>query len=380
MYYNIIRLLSLCAGILLILKGCLSMTPTVCVVFGGKSSEHEVSCMSAYNVITNLDRNKYKLLLVGIRKTGESFLYTGPVEHIKDGTWEENPGKMCVISSNPAHGGVLVMNKNGDTFTEHVDVYFPVLHGKYGEDGSIQGLFEITDIPYVGTGVTSSAVCMDKIITKKILATEGIPVVDGFSLTRREASKADKVDEKIRATIGYPVVIKPANAGSSVGISACDSKESLEAALVVATNEDRRILVEKKLNVREIECAVLGSYEDVSVSCAGEIVAGGMYDYDTKYVNNTARTVAPAPLDDDTAEQIRTYAEKAFRALDCTDMARVDFFVEKDTGNIFLNEVNTIPGFTDISMYPVLWQASGLDNSALLDKLIQLALQDSGRE
>lgn len=355
------------------------MKPAVCVVFGGKSSEHEISCMSAYNIISHLNREKYNLLLVGITKEGESFLYSGDIFHIKDGSWADAPGKSCVISPNPKHGGLIVMNKNGDFFTEHVDVYFPVLHGKNGEDGTIQGVFELSQVPYVGNGVTGSALCMDKILTKKVLIQEGIPVTDGFDLVHNAADSVDAADEQICKTFGYPVVVKPANAGSSVGITLVQDKNELKTALKVAANEDRRVLVEKMMDIREVECAVLGSHEKTEASCLGEIVkTTAMYDYDTKYVDDTAGLEIPAKLDGDLTETIRGLAVRAFYALDCTGLARVDFFVEKNTGRVCLNEINTLPGFTDISMYPMLWERSGLENSVLLDRLIDFAMNEFG--
>ncbi|MBO5930324.1 MAG: D-alanine--D-alanine ligase A, partial [Clostridia bacterium] len=215
------------------------MATTVCVIFGGKSSEHEVSCMSAYNIIKNLNREKYQLLTVGITKTGESFLYSGDIARIKDGSWMENPGKSCVISPNPMHGGWIVMNKNGDSFAQHVDVYFPVLHGKNGEDGTIQGVFELAQIPYVGNGVLGSSLCMDKILTKKVLMQAGVPVTDGFDVIHNAAECKDFVHNKICESFGYPVVVKPANAGSSVGISLVNEEAALDAALKTAAKEDR---------------------------------------------------------------------------------------------------------------------------------------------
>lgn len=350
------------------------MSLAVCVIFGGKSSEHEISCISAYNIISHLNKEKYKLLFVGITKEGESFLYSGDISHIKDGSWAQTPGKSCVISPNPKHGGLLVMNKNGDFFTEHVDVYFPVLHGKNGEDGTIQGVFELSGIPYVGNGVTSSALCMDKILAKKVLAKEGIPITDGFDLVHNVAGSADLADKMINDTFGYPVVVKPANAGSSVGITLVNDRGSLDAALKVASKEDRRALVEKMMDIREIECAVLGNHDHAEASCLGEIIkTTAMYDYDTKYVDDTAGLAIPAKINSDMTETIRALAVRAFYALDCNGLARVDFFVEKNTGEVYLNEINTMPGFTDISMYPMLWQNSGLDYGTLLDKLIGLA-------
>ena len=356
------------------------MALSVCVIFGGKSSEHEVSCISAYNIISNLNRERYKILTVGITKEGESYLYSGDLVHIKDGSWRENPGKQCVISPNPKHGGLLVLNKNGDSFKEHVDVYFPVLHGKNGEDGTIQGVFELSGIPYVGNGVLASALCMDKILTKTVLMQAGIPVTDGFDLSVYDVDEKE-VDEKIVTSFGYPVVIKPANAGSSVGITAVQNKEELKDALAVAAKEDRRILIEKMLDVREIECAVLGSHKGATASCLGEIVkTTAMYDYETKYIDDTSELVIPSVLEEDVAENIRSLAVKAFCALDCTGLARVDFFINKKTGEISLNEINTLPGFTDISMYPKLWEASGVPTMELLDKIIEIAKEECGVE
>lgn len=356
------------------------MAISVCVIFGGKSSEHEVSCISAYNIIQKLNKEKYKLIMVGITKEGESHLYSGDPVHIKDGSWKENPGKQCVISPNPKHGGLLVMNKNGDSFQEHVDVYFPVLHGKNGEDGTMQGVFELAGIPYVGNGVLASALCMDKILTKQVLMQANIPVTEGFDLSIYEADP-DVVDEKITSSFGYPVVVKPSNAGSSVGITSAENKEELQEALFVAAKEDRRILIEKMLDVREVECAVLGSHKGAKASCLGEIVkTTAMYDYETKYIDDTSELVIPSVLEEDVAEKIRTYAVRAFRALDCTGLARVDFFIDKKTGAISLNEINTLPGFTDISMYPKLWEASGLACGDLLDRLIEIAKEECGVE
>ncbi len=355
------------------------MALSVCVIFGGKSSEHEVSCISAYNILRKLNKETYKILTVGITKEGESFLYTGDPVHIKDGSWEENPGKACVISPNPKHGGLLVINKNGDTFIEPVDVYFPVLHGKNGEDGTIQGVFELSGIPYVGNRVAASALCMDKILTKEVLLQAGVPVTEGFHVLA--SASGEEVDAQIKASFGYPVVIKPANAGSSVGITLVADKKELEEGLRIAAKEDRRILIEKMLEVREIECAVLGNHEKADASCLGEIVkTTAMYDYETKYVDDTSELVIPANLTEEQTETIRSLAVRTFLALDCTGLARVDFFIDKNTGNITLNEINTLPGFTDISMYPKLWEASGLPTEELLDRLIALAKREFGGE
>jgi len=355
------------------------MALSVCVIFGGKSSEHEVSCISAYNILRKLDKKKYHIHTVGITKEGESFLYTGDIANIKDGSWQENPGKACLISPNPKHKGLLVFNKNGDHFIEPVDVYFPVLHGKNGEDGTIQGVFELGNVPYVGNRVAASALCMDKILTKEVLIQAGVPVTEGFHVL--SAATAEEVDARIRESFGYPVVIKPANAGSSVGITLVENEQELANGLAVAAKEDRRILIEKMLNVREVECAVLGNHDSANASCLGEIVkTTAMYDYETKYVDDTSELVIPSVLTEEQTKTIRELAVKTFLALDCTGLARVDFFVDKDTGSITLNEINTLPGFTDISMYPKLWEASGLPTEELLDKLIALAIAEFGGE
>ena len=355
------------------------MELSLCIVFGGKSSEHEVSCISAYNILRKLDKEKYHVLTVGITKEGESYLYTGDYVHIKDGSWTENPGKACIISPNPKHGGLLVLNKNGDTFLEPVDVYFPVLHGKNGEDGTIQGVFELANIPYVGNRVAASALCMDKILTKEVLSQAGVPVTEGFHVLASADIK--DINETIQKTFGYPVVIKPANAGSSVGITLVEQESELSDAFRIAAKEDRRILIEKMLQVREIECAVLGNHDGAEASCLGEIVKTvAMYDYETKYVDDTSELVIPSALTEEQTKTIRDLAVRTFLALDCTGLARVDFFIDKETGNITLNEINTLPGFTDISMYPKLWEASGVPTETLLDKLIDLAIKEFGGE
>lgn len=284
-----------------------------------------------------------------------------------------------MISPNPKHSGLLVSNKNGDVFKEHVDVYFPVLHGKNGEDGTIQGVFELANIPYVGNGVLGSALCMDKILTKEVLKCADIPVTEGFGIIHNAAESVDAAHNEIEKTFGYPVVVKPANAGSSVGITSAGNKDELKKAIKIAVKEDRRVLIEKMLDVREIECAVLGNHNDAKASCLGEIVkTTEMYDYETKYIDDTSEIVIPAELDEKTTENIRKTAVLAYNALDCKGLARVDFFVEKNTGYVYLNEINTLPGFTDISMYPMLWKNSGIDKTELLDKLIELAIDAFG--
>ena len=357
------------------------MKKTVCIIFGGRSSEHEVSCVSAANIIRYIDQERYDVLTVGIDKDGSWYLFDGSAEAMCVGSWKNRLGKSCVLSPDPKHHGLLVFHQNGEVSVTPVDVIFPVLHGKNGEDGTIQGLFELSGIPYVGCGVLASSACMDKVTTKRLLAQEGIAVTDGFDISATEAADAKSVHEEICRTVGYPVVIKPSNAGSSVGITLVKEEAQLADALLLAAENDRRILIERAMEVRELECAVLGGYADAQASCVGEIVKKTeMYDYDTKYVTDTTELVIPATITAEQEEQIRTAAVKAFCALDCFGLSRVDFFIDKTTGNILLNEINTLPGFTNISMYPMLWKECGVENRELITRLIELSAQRSGSE
>ncbi len=358
------------------------MKKTVCIIFGGRSSEHEVSCMSAANIISYIDKEQYHIVTVGISKEGHWFLYDGDWDRIRDASWIQHPGKACILSPDPKYHGLLVFNKNGDMSVTHVDVIFPALHGKNGEDGTIQGLFELSDIPYVGCGVLSSSACMDKVTTKKLLSEAQIPVTDGFDIDcYQEARDLAAVQEKIQRELGYPVVIKPSNAGSSVGITLVKEEKDLAAALKLAAENDRRILIERGMDIRELECAVLGDYRKAQAACVGEIVKKTeMYDYDTKYVTDTTELVIPAQISKEQAEQIRAMAIKAFQTLDCFGLARVDFFMDKKTGQILLNEINTLPGFTNISMYPMLWEKCGVANKELITQLIELSSKRSGSE
>lgn len=352
------------------------MTTKLCVIFGGKSSEHEISCKSAYNILKNLDKEKYDIIKFGITKSGATWLYTGDDESILNGTWESHDCEPCVISHCPNTEGLIKLS-GGKAEKIKVDVFFPVLHGKNGEDGTIQGVFELAQIPYVGNGVLGSALCMDKIFTKNILECAGIPVTPGFYIVKSE-NDAKKVNERIKSSLGYPVVVKPSNAGSSVGVSLVEEEKDLEKALNIAFLEDRRVLIEKKIEKRELECAVLGSHEEAKASVLGEVITlAKMYDYATKYEDNSTKTQIPAEVDSEISDEIRNLAVRAFLACDCTGLARVDFFLESGTNKIYLNEINTLPGFTDISMYPMLWGATGIPYSDLLDKVIDLALKEA---
>lgn len=351
------------------------MSLKVCVIFGGKSSEHEISCLSAYNILQRLDKEQYEIIKFGITKEGATWLYEGDDESILDGTWESHDCTACVISHCPKTEGLIVL-KDGKFSKVRIDVFFPVLHGKNGEDGTIQGVFELAQIPYVGNGVTGSSLCMDKIFTKNILEAAGIPVVPGFYIVSGENDE-EKTAKRITESFGFPVVVKPANAGSSVGVSLVEKEEELKDALDIAFLEDRRVLVEKKIEKRELECAVLGSRKEAKASVLGEVITlAKMYDYTTKYKDAATKTQIPADVEKSISDEIRELAVKAFLACDCTGLARVDFFVETGTNKIYLNEINTLPGFTNISMYPMLWEATGIKYQDLLDELIRLAIAE----
>ena len=348
---------------------------TVCVLFGGQSSEHDVSCVSAASVVKNLDRDKYDIVAIGITKDGKWLLCDCDADKISNGDWQNHYIASAVITPDASQKGVLVMReKNGiiETNVINVDVVFPVLHGKYGEDGTVQGLLELSKMPYVGCGVLSSSISMDKTVTKQIVKNINVPQAKWVVVTTY-----DDFCENIKTvenTIGYPCFVKPANTGSSVGISRADNGDELRNALEIAAEHDYKILVEEFINGREIECAVLGNIK-VEASVLGEIIPKAkFYDYDAKYNDASTGLVIGADLPTETSEKLKKYAKKIFAALDCRGLSRVDFFVHKENGEIYFNEINTMPGFTSISMYPKLWEASGIKYPDLLTKLIDLAL------
>ena len=361
---------------------------TVCVLFGGQSSEHEVSRVSATSVIKNLNQEKYDIVTIGITKAGEWLMYQGPVEKIATGEWENGHTCRAVIAPDATIGGIIRfqnddLDHSSACTSARIDVVFPVLHGLYGEDGTIQGLLELAKIPYVGPGVLGSSLAMDKIYAKMVFKYAQIPQADWEVVFSGELDKMDQVVERVEKKFTYPCFIKPSNAGSSVGVSKAHTRKDLEAALELAAKHDRKILIEEFINGREIECSVLGNpyskLQDVAASVLGEIVpAKEFYDYDAKYNDNNSILNIPAHLPEETAKKIQELAVAAYKALDCSGLSRADFFVHKETGEIFINEINTIPGFTSISMYPKLWEASGLKYSELLDRLIQLALERKG--
>jgi D-alanine-D-alanine ligase len=348
----------------------------VAVIFGGRSGEHEVSLMSARSVLSVLDPAKYEVTQIGITHEGVWLTGNDVLEKFEN---NKTDGLLPVIvSPDPSEKGIYILEGfSGLRKWADINVFFPVLHGTFGEDGTMQGLFELADVAYVGAGVVSSSVGMDKGVFKDVMIANNIPVVDTMVVSRAEIEKdivgVIKNAEKVSS---YPLFTKPANLGSSVGVTKCNSRSDLQEGLMEAASFDRRVLVQKGImNAREIEVSVLGN-DNPQASVPGEILPSReFYSYESKYIDGTSGLVIPASLPQETAERIREYAVKAYKAIDCAGMSRVDFFVEKDTNRIYLNELNTIPGFTKISMYPKLWEASGLSYTELVDRLIQLALE-----
>lgn len=353
----------------------------IAVLFGGCSSEHEVSRVSAYSVIRNLPKEKYDIVRIGITRDGRWYLYNGPDDKIPGGEWERSEKKMPAFLCPDRSVGGIVANAPDGFRTVPVDCVFPVLHGRNGEDGTVQGLLELSGLPFVGCGTLASAVCMDKAITHSQLANAGIPSAKylWFYSSKYTSEGAKKIKVKVNARLGYPVFVKPANSGSSVGISKVLREEELDAAVARAAAESDKILVEEAVAGQEVECAVLGNLDPKAAGAVGEIVASAeFYDYDDKYKSGKSKLNIPARLDEAVAAEIRSIAERAFRMLGCRGFARVDFFV-RNGREILLNELNTIPGFTPISMYPKLWEASGVSYGELLDRLVRLAFDDGAK-
>jgi len=343
------------------------------VLFGGQSSEHVVSCMSVLNVAANIDKEKYNILLVGITEDGH-WLLVNSLEEIKNNTWRESK-KTAILSPDATDKCLLVMEEK-TVEKLPVDVVFPVLHGLYGEDGTVQGLFELARIPYVGCGVLSSAASMDKMTTKVIVKDLGIRQAEFVPVLKRELSNMDEVVSRVEAKLSYPVFIKPSNAGSSKGVTRADDRDALIAGLKEAACHDRRILVEETIVGHEVECAVFGGgNQEVIASGVGEILAAAdFYDFEAKYYNEESRTVVDPELPGNAAEKIREAAVAIFKAVDGYGLSRVDFFVTAD-GEVVFNEINTMPGFTAISMYPMLWEARGMDKKTLIDRLISNGME-----
>ena len=335
------------------------------ILFGGKSGEYEVSEMSAASVLSNIDTDKYNIIKIGITKDGRWFKTDASPEQIKSGEWDSMPKQSAFLSPDTSHHGIFVEGK-----LQNVDVIFPVMHGDYCEDGCIQGLFELSGIPYVGPGVLATAAGMDKSETKLFAAASGVPQAKWY-ITSPAASEEEI--EKIESEFSYPIFVKPCNAGSSLGISKAGNRAELEKAIAEAAKFDSKILCEEYIDGYEVECAVLGN-EDTRASVVGQITPSNeFYDYSAKYIDNASGLTIPANIPEETAEKIREYAVTVFKALGCRGMSRVDFFVLRGSGEIKFNEINTLPGFTSISMYPKLWEKSGIPYSELIDKLIEYA-------
>ncbi len=343
----------------------------LCVIFGGASSEHEVSLKSAASVLSNIDTTKYEVHKLAISKEGGWYYYDGEPEGLAalndPASWTMD---RAMISPDREEKAILRLTKTG-VVRYPVDVVFPVLHGKNGEDGTVQGLLELAGIPYVGSKVIGSAVCMDKCMAKTVFRYAGIPQADWVEVKRGE----DKISE-IEEKLGYPCFVKPANAGSSVGITKAHNREELIEGIRVAFLEDYKILVEEMMYGTEVECSVMGNLSPVAAEVLGEIApAAEFYDYDAKYNNAASILTIPANVEKAQADRLRALAVKAYAACECRGLSRVDFFLNKETGDMYLNEINTLPGFTSISMYAKLWAASGLSYKDLVDKLIDLAMQ-----
>jgi D-alanine-D-alanine ligase len=331
------------------------------VIFGGRSGEHEVSLRSAESIIKSIDRTKYDVVPIGITH---------------EGRWLTSKNALNLL---PAKDAIQKTLTSGESITlpaepsasEVVDVIFPVLHGTYGEDGTLQGLLELANVPYVGAGVLGSSVGMDKDVMKRLLREARLPIVDYWMVRK---SEIESFVEKNFAGLPYPLFVKPANLGSSVGITKVQGPEGLRKALDTAAEYDRKLVVEKGIDAREIELSVLGNDEPIA-SVPGEIIPSReFYDYEAKYVSDDSRLLIPAPLDTEQVKTAQEMALAAFKALECAGLARVDLFLEKNTGTFLVNEINTLPGFTTISMYPKLWEASGIPYPELIDRLIALAL------
>jgi len=344
------------------------------VLFGGRSGEHEVSLTSAASVIKALDRKKYEVVHIGITREGRWFMGRGVLRTPAEVFVR---GKSVLPSADPSGPRFFTRHvRPGANRVPGVDVIFPVLHGTFGEDGTIQGLLELAGIPYVGAGVLGSSAGMDKDVMKRLFRDAGLPVVEWVLVLRSEWKQSPaRLRKLIETKLGYPLFVKPANLGSSVGISKVRNRRELGPAIDLAAGYDRKIIVEKGLDAREIECAVLGN-DSPRASVPGEIVSvNEFYDYEAKYVKEGSELLIPAKLSQAQTRSVKDFALRAFRAVDCIGMARVDFLLDRPRGTLFVNELNTIPGFTPISMYPKLWEASGLPYPELLDRLIQLALE-----
>lgn len=349
---------------------------SVCILFGGVSPEHEVSLRSAESVLNNIDHRKYNIFPVGITKEGDWVLFGGKdYSDLPAGTWTENAANRRAAIS-PVRGQGLLCFEGDCVVRERIDVVFPVMHGANCEDGAVQGLLQLAGIPYVGPHIAASAVSMDKTLTKLVVDHAGVPQAAWHLVRRSELEhQMERVVEILEKKFTYPMFVKPAGTGSSVGVSKAANREGLAAALTAAAEFDAKILVEEFIDGREIEVAVMGN-DNPAASICGEIDSGAeFYDYDAKYVTDTSTAYIPARISEEVEEAVRELAVKVYSAIGCQGLSRVDFFVTRSDNRIVFNEINTLPGFTSISMYPKLFDASGIPYSQLIDKLLQLAVE-----
>ena len=353
------------------------MKKNVALLFGGISGEYEITLKSVTSIFNYINKDLYNVFLIGITRDGEWIYCDKDIDSVTNDTWMNVHGNINYsvdINMVPQRNKEVGIYFENSTNPVKIDVIIPVLHGPYGEDGKIQGLLEISQIPYVGCGVLASSVGMDKLICKKVFTQAGIAQVEYTYTTKFDFDiDPDKELDRIENTLKYPIFVKPANMGSSVGISKVNNREELNEGILEALKYDVRIVLEEGRNVREIEVAVLGN-EVVSASIAGEIIpAKEFYDFDDKYVDGASIIQIPAKISEELMLEIRMNAIKAFKAIDGKGLSRVDFFIDRETNEVFINEINTLPGFTNISMYPQMWEASGIGYSELIDKLVELA-------
>ena len=352
------------------------------VIFGGRSGEHEVSLASARSVMAAMDREEYEVVPIGITKEGRWIASGDPMKALASG--DESLSQPTALLGDPSHRGLVRLEETDVQVTRRglpeLDVVFPVLHGPFGEDGTVQGLLDLAGIPYVGAGVIGSALAMDKIAFKGLMQAHGLPVVEYVALKRKEwEADPERTMDRVEEALDYPLFTKPANLGSSVGVSKCHDRAGLARGLAEAARYDRKLLVERAVPAaREIEVSVLGNDEPIA-SVPGEIVPSReFYSYAAKYVDEgegASKLLIPAPIPPETAERVRDLAVRAYLVIDCAGMARADFLLSGETGELYVNELNTIPGFTTISMYAKLWEASGIPYPELVDRLIELALE-----
>ena len=343
----------------------------ITLLFGGRSSEHIISCKSAKTVIDNINRNKYDLTLVGITKSGEWLRFDGDPALIPTDEWETAAESTPVFLSLGGKGkGLFSMEDNAFKYIE-TDIFFPILHGKYGEDGTIQGLFEMLGVPYVGCGVSASANAMDKSLTKILVDSIGIKQARYVAIDRWNAGDIDGIVAECKNKLGFPMFVKPCASGSSIGITKATDEETLRRGILLALKHDTHVLIEEFINARELECAVIDDGKTLAAEVGEVIAADEFYDFDSKYNNAASVTSVTPDISPELEKRIKESAKAIFRVLDCRSLSRVDFFLDRDTGDLIFNEINTLPGFTSISMYPMLAAKHGLDLPALIDTLIE---------